>query len=217
MSFPAKSALCAMLAASALSLSAQAATYSFDCFEGCGPVPASLGAQFTVSVLDNLATLASNDVLFTLTNAVGTPSSIHNGYFDNGLTGLITDIAVFAQSAGVNFVVPATPANVPGGQNISFFADASAGSTGPMANGINTAGESLTILANLSAGSSFSDVTNALNSGALRVALHVQGIPPGDYSAGFVNAVPEPETWATLIAGLGLIGLKLRRRFENQS
>ena len=218
MSFLAKPALAALLVAGSLSLPAQAATYNFNCFEGCGPIPAGLGGQMAVSVVDHIVTAATNDVLFTFSNAVGIPSSITRGYFDNGLTGLINSIAIHAQSAGVNFAVPANPANVPGGQNIAFFADVSAGSLPPtLHNGINAASEYLTILANLSPGSTFNDVTNAMNSGALRVALHVQGIPTGDYSASFVNVVPEPETWATLLAGLGLLGLKMQRRYGRQS
>ena len=43
---------------------------------------------------------------------------------------------------------------------------------------------------------------------------HVQGIT-GGYSAKYtpiVSAVPEPETYAMLLAGLGLVGLSVRRR-----
>jgi hypothetical protein len=29
-----------------------------------------------------------------------------------------------------------------------------------------------------------------------------------------VTAVPEPETWAMLLAGLGLVGLQLRRKMK---
>lgn len=47
--------------------------------------------------------------------------------------------------------------------------------------------------------------------------LHVQGID-GGYSAKYtpiVSAVPEPETYAMLLAGLGLIGFSVRRRKLN--
>ena len=47
--------------------------------------------------------------------------------------------------------------------------------------------------------------------------LHVQGID-GGYSAKYtpiVTAVPEPETYAMLLAGLGLIGFSARRRKLN--
>lgn len=38
----------------------------------------------------------------------------------------------------------------------------------------------------------------------------------GDNAAGFATAVPEPESYAMLIAGLGLIGTIIRRRRENK-
>lgn len=47
--------------------------------------------------------------------------------------------------------------------------------------------------------------------------LHVQGIGTEDYSAKYVpvSPVPEPETYAMLLAGLGLIGFTARRRKQN--
>ncbi len=217
MPFFTKPALCTSMLLAALSLPVQAATYNFNCFEGCERVPAGLGGQLAVEVLDNLATAAVNDVLFKFTNAVGYRSSIDDLYFDNGLTGLLSGISLQNKSAGVKFKTPAKPGNVPGGHNISFFSDFSAGRTNGAAYGIDADGEYLTVRAKLSGDHTFSDVVHSLNTGALRVALHVQGIGTGDYSAGYVNAVPEPETWATLIAGLGLLGLKLRRRAGSHS
>lgn len=48
--------------------------------------------------------------------------------------------------------------------------------------------------------------------------LHVQGIGTEGYSAKYtpiVTPVPEPETYAMLLAGLGLIGFAARRRKQN--
>jgi hypothetical protein len=39
----------------------------------------------------------------------------------------------------------------------------------------------------------------------------------GDNAHGFATAVPEPETYAMLLAGLGIIGTIIRRRQSNQS
>ena len=53
-----------------------------------------------------------------------------------------------------------------------------------------------------------------LGSSLTNMYLHVQGID-GGYSAKYtpvVSAVPEPETYAMLLAGLGLIGFSARRR-----
>ena len=38
------------------------------------------------------------------------------------------------------------------------------------------------------------------------LALHVQGIGPNDDSAWYISPVPEPETYAMLLAGLGFVG-----------
>ena len=43
------------------------------------------------------------------------------------------------------------------------------------------------------------------------------GINGGQYTySAFAQAVPESETWAMLLAGLGLVGLQLRRRNKNK-
>jgi len=39
----------------------------------------------------------------------------------------------------------------------------------------------------------------------------------GDNAAGFATAVPEPETYAMLLAGLGMIGTIIRRRTAKQA
>jgi hypothetical protein len=39
----------------------------------------------------------------------------------------------------------------------------------------------------------------------------------GDNAKGFATAVPEPETYAMLLAGLGMIGTIIRRRKDNQA
>jgi len=48
--------------------------------------------------------------------------------------------------------------------------------------------------------------------------VHVQGIGIQDYSAKYtpvVTAVPEPETYAMLLAGLGLVAFSARRKMNN--
>ena len=54
------------------------------------------------------------------------------------------------------------------------------------------------------------------NSNLTNMYVHVQGIT-GGYSAKYtpVTAVPEPETYAMLLAGLGLLGFSARRRMKN--
>jgi hypothetical protein len=45
-----------------------------------------------------------------------------------------------------------------------------------------------------------------------QLALHVQGIGPNDDSAWYISPVPEPETYAMMLIGLGLIGFSLRNK-----
>jgi|GEM_PF-2694890 len=48
------------------------------------------------------------------------------------------------------------------------------------------------------------------------LALHVQGIGGNGDSAWYVSPVPEPETYAMLLLGLGLIGFTLRNQKKNK-
>lgn len=78
--------------------------------------------------------------------------------------------------------------------------------TKPMANGIN-AGESLSFV--------LSGVTlNDIQSGAFRFGIHVQGLstPAGSEKLTNITVVPEPESVAMVLAGLGLVAGVLRRR-----
>lgn len=45
-----------------------------------------------------------------------------------------------------------------------------------------------------------------------QVLIHVQGIGDADESDWYVSPVPEPETYAMLLAGLGLLGFSLRKQ-----
>lgn len=56
--------------------------------------------------------------------------------------------------------------------------------------------------------------TNARNYQAGNFGL-LDGI--GDNAVGFAAAVPEPETYAMLLAGLGLMGTIARRRKDNKN
>lgn len=48
--------------------------------------------------------------------------------------------------------------------------------------------------------------------GSFFAAAHVQGIGANGSLSGWVGAVPEPETYALMLAGLGLLGFVARRR-----
>ena len=117
---------------------------------------------------------------------------------------------------GVNFVFDLQHINnPPQGNAINFDSDfeAIADKTGSGKQGVD-AGETAAFLFS----GDFADVLTAMTSGALRVAIHVQGInlvnPVTDGSDSYVSSpIPEPATM--LLLGAGLIGCAIvgRKRF----
>ena len=160
---------------------------------------------------------SGSSVSFLFGNSIG-DGSIANVYFD-GL-GLLNYSSVSLQSpSGVSFSTGGSPGNLSAGNNVGFSSDFSLSAANPKpTKGVNT-GETLTVNFDLTSGTSFSDVVSGINSGNLRVGMHV--ISLGSSSESFVStrasttsvtAVPEPETYAMMLAGLGLLGTIARRR-----
>jgi len=167
-----------------------------------GPIEIADGQIGEKQLLVELADHFANQVLFTFTNTGPQPCSITDIYFDDGQ--LFSMASIDNSCSGVSFSPLASPHDLPGGQNLSppfvttegFSAD----SDSPVEhNGINP-DEWLGITFNLQPGSTFNDVIHSLNTGQLRVGIHVQGFASCG-SESFVN-VPEPATLTIL--GLGL-------------
>jgi hypothetical protein len=195
----------ALVVFAALATTAQAQNYSFSCLTNNNATDCATGAgQFSLGVTD-----AGSVVNFLFTNTGPAPSSITDIYFDwsstSGITlapGTLTD-----SGSGVSFSWGASPGDLPGGSTISFSADIATDSNSPAQQmGVNP-GEWLNI-----AFASSADLTNALNTGALRVGIHTQGYVGGGSESFVTSPVPEPETYAMLLAGLGLLGFDVRRR-----
>lgn len=182
-------------------------------------------ANLRAEVID----IGSGKVQFKFTNNSNS-SSLTDVYFADGA---LLGISGVASSSGVSFTGgSASPPNLPGGNSVSpafqttagFLADAD---SPPTKNGVqnsNVTGEWLAIDFLLKSGKTYADVLTALalpgntpTAAApwLRVGLHVQSFA-GGYSESFINSpvppVPEPEAYAMLLAGLGLVGFAARRR-----
>jgi len=137
----------------------------------------------------------ANQVTFHFINIGPNASSIADVYFDDGS---LLGIASIVDGPGVDFEQDASPGNLPGGNNCvpdfevteGFSADSEPPS---QPNGVNPT-EWLDITFDLQAGMTFDDVVAQLNSGALRIGLHVQGFANG-LSDSFIN---DPSTAVSL-------------------
>ncbi len=199
------------------SLSAWAlpATYNFTCISGnsAANCTASVGSQFSVLVEEKLP----DQVRFTVRNQIGVASSITQIYFDLGNfnPAILTDLDIEDQSAGVSFKLNANPKNLPSGNTISFQSDESAEPTsqgGVKPNGIDSSVEWLKLVMTLGTGYDYDSVESALNSGAIRIGMHIQGFANGGSESYVHNVVPEPGFYGALALGLSGLYLAVRRK-----
>jgi hypothetical protein len=144
-------------------------------------------------------------------------------------------MVIQAESAGVDFSSPATPGELPGANNavpqFNTTNQLSADSNPPAApNGINAAGEFLTLRFTIGGAFTFNDIISALNQGvgvdALRIGAHVQAIGTSGQSDGVIccggsgggsgtgQVVPEPASLA--LFGLVALGAASRVRRRNR-
>ena len=187
------------------SVSAQASSYSFSCVTHNLAKDCATGAsQLGLSVTEN-----GSYVDFLFSNIGPQKSSITDIYFDwsKARFALSKDNAIFTSSPDVFFSWGANPKDLPGGG--TFSANLGADSDSPIRpNGVNP-DEWLKISF---AGETFANVVASLGNGGLNVGLHVQGFQGGGSESFVLTPVPEPETYAMMLAGLGLMGFVSRRR-----
>lgn len=185
------------------------------------------GAPVIASQLQFNVTQSGSNVLFTFTNSSIIAASITEVYFDYGtpsnllyFSSISNDIlGTEGDSAGVTFRDGANPTNLPSGNNLtpSFSADASGESLNATSNGVNDASEYVKFLGSVKSGVTFDNVIAGLNSGLLRIGLHVRGIGGGTSESFINNTTPNPvplpaAAWLFGSALLGFASLKNRRK-----
>lgn len=185
---------------------ARAQNYSFSCITSGAATNCSTGQSQLGLTLSG----GSSSVDFRFANAGPLASSIADIYFDwtNASYALSTSGVITDSGAGVSFSWGASPPNLPGGNGIGFSADIAADSNSPVQpNGVNP-GEWV----NFNFSRPYADIANGLNTGQLRVGLHVQGFSDGGSASFVTTPIPEPEIYAMMLAGLGLMGFVASRR-----
>lgn len=179
--------------------------------------------QFNCAVSDVVG--QPTQVTFTFTNTVS-PNycSISEVYYDDRNPLQLLTLHTPLTQQGCSFTGGgANPGNLPGGSNLSppfqsvmqFSADA----VGNPALGIDAATDYLTMKFDLQPGATFQTVVNALNSGSLRLGLHVRSIGNGASDAfvsggggGNTSVAPVPAAASMGLAGLAGVAVIRRRR-----
>lgn len=172
-------------------------TFSFTACTNNSPASVAIGqAQMSVTVYD----LGGGKVAFDFHNVGAAASSITDVYF---MDGPLFGIASITNEPGfTSFHSPATPGDLPGGNNckppfhVTEHFSADSDSPHVPQNGVNP-GEYVVINFTLLSGKTFADVVTALNSGALRIGIHVQAFSNG-VSESFVNSVPTAVSLASM-------------------
>ncbi len=179
-------------------------TYYLDIFTNNGMYSDSDKVSLLVEVTDG----GDNKVEFKVRNESEIDCAIARVYFDDGA---LLGVAEIVDGAGTDFEQPATPGNLPAGNELEppfeTTQDFSMGPENqPPHKGINP-GESLTIIFNLKDGYVYQDVLNQLDDLTLRIGAHVIAFPDGSSESA---VTPEPATVAVL--GMGGVLLCIRKR-----
>jgi hypothetical protein len=204
----------AAIAASVLCLAAVqpsvAATYGFTNITNNPPASPDAASNLRVDVDPSGANVA-----FKFYWDSAAPGVIAQVFFDDGANTLLAMSCCTTSGADVVFASGGAPPDLPGGAGIvpPFDADFRDSAAAPApGNGVNELGDFVTILFSLEGANTFANAIAALNSGALRIGLHVISLGAGEGSDSFINLTPVPLPPALLLFGSAIAGLYLARR-----
>lgn len=188
------SILAAALLAVAPAVSAQTSG-SFDCITSNSDASCAQGESTLAWTWDG-----SN---LTISNSGG--GYVAEVYFDLS-AGMSVSFNSGLSSAGVSFSSGANPGALPGGNAVLFGSDAAFDSDarGAPVYGINL-GE-FAVFSVTGAGLS------SFETGSLLAGVHVRSLYNGQSESFVTTPVPEPSTYALMLAGLGALGFVARRR-----
>jgi hypothetical protein len=189
-----------------------------------------ISGQISLVVVDN----HDDTVSFIVTNNDNLYGSFITGVYFDGIAdlGLLLSAPESDSSPGVNLVEDGydyledpQKANVPQGTEINFDAEKSylavkGDGLKKKEAGIDGGGESAEFRFDI-AGVAFQNILDALDSGALNIAIKIQGIGENDDSDSYAThthvPVPEPATMLLLGAGLiGIAGLGRKKLFKKK-
>lgn len=186
---------------------ASGAFYPLSCVTQNSATNCNSASQFTIEVADGGTSLGSQTVAFTFRNAAIVESSIKTLFFDQS-SPFLDSFRLPTYSPGVLYLPTAKPKNLPG--PVPFDTDFSLEKVGSISNGVDRSSEFATIRLALSSGNTVNDVIDAMNTGGLRIGIHVGAFANGG-SEVFLSQVPEPAAYAVVLA-LGLLVLFWKRR-----
>ena len=225
-------AIGAIAVAGMASVPVQAATYSFACLSNSN---AGHCADGEAGLVMDVTDAGNGRVDFTFRNYSAQGGIVSEVYFDDGT--LLGIAALLDSGAGVDFTDQGVnPGNLPAHNNATPAFATTAGFAVDVVKNANKDGigntldggvqEFLTIRFDLINGHTFANTLQALDGQltgsqgepALRVGLHVVAFANGG-SESFMNLaapVPEADTYALMLVGLGLVGRVVRRQSRRQ-
>lgn len=185
---------------------AQTTVYDFGTQLTGSLQPASSFATLAVSTVDsmvysfNLQLTSNFGSLFNNANAFVGRVLFNTG----GVNPIATSVSLAPGTWGVSTIIYNSESAQPGSFSFDFSESLGGG-----------VGDRLTSGERVSWMTSFAQPTGFV---APQFALHVQGIGSNDDSGWYVptSPIPEPETYALLLAGLGLLGFHARRRKQKE-